>query len=341
MAAVVPMARTEPEEAEIRIGVGMSSTDTAIQLAKLGNWLRGTGAQIVAGCCPEYQVGSGATRIFRFRTVPRKSAIQRIWVFSLRTAATVVVEATIKSPASTGTAVTYRVPSGRSNRIPFVYTQDLAAKTQTEAEVNFEVTTSGGTCEVEAIACYEQTRAALNKDADDIGIDTETCRPGQPIRGVDYESIEGIHDLVTTADARRVAIFHWAVPEEGAVTRTTASYQALFDLAVPVLAPLTNSGETTAVASKVLASVYAKVAGGAGGQVRLTTDGSGVAKVFTVTSTSFGWSATEIIACDVDDMTASDGRRSTRFDGLQVEYQGDGTNALSLAGVSVWVASVA
>lgn len=339
MAAVVPMARPEPLESVVRIGNGPSSTDTFVQLANLANWLRGSGAQIVAANMPEYQIGSGATRIFRYRTKPRDSAIQRIWCFYVRTGATTAVEIIAKSPASTGTAQSFYVPAGRDMRTPFVYVQNLAAKSATEAEVNLELTTSGGTCEVEMIECYEQTRAVLNKDSTDLGVDLETVRPGQPIRGVNNESIEGIHDVALAGgDARRVAIFHWAVPEEGAYTRTTASYQSVFNVPVPVLGPLLSSGDTT---HTVKAAVYGKVAAGAGGQVRLTTDGSGASKVFNVTATSFGWVATEDIAIDCDDMSAADGRRSTRFDGLQVEIQGDGTNALSLAGVSVWVDSVA
>jgi hypothetical protein len=260
-------------------------------------------------------------------------------VFTLRTPATVVTTATVKSPASTGTAVAYRVPSGRGARIPFIYTQDLAAKSDTEAEINIEIAATAGSIEVESIACYEQTRAVLNKDSTDLGVDVETVRPGQPIRGVNNESIEGIHDLAVNGggDARRVAIFHWAVPEEGAVTRTTASYLALFDLAVPVLGPLLTNAATTA---QVYWSCYAKVAAGAGGLVRLTTDGSSVSDAVSVTSTSWAWTAARAISIDCDDLSKADGRQGTRFDGLQVEYQGDGTNALSLAGVSVWVASV-
>jgi len=331
------MARPEPLETVVRIGVGMSASDTAIQLANLANWLRGSGAQIVASSCTGYTVASGTTRIFRYRVKPRSSAIQRIWVFTMLTAGTVVVTATVKSPATTGTAQAFRVPAARGGRVPFIYTQDLAAKTSTEAEVNFEIVAAGADIIVEGVACYEQTRAALNKDSTDLGVDVETVRPGQPIRGTNYESIEGIHDLVTTADARRVAIFNWAVPEEGAVTRTTASYQTLFDLAVPVLAPLLTNGATTGT---VYWSAYAKVAAGAGGQVKITTDGSAVSDPVTVSGTSFAWTTARAISIDCDDMTAADGRRSTRFDGLQVEYQGDGTNLLSLAGVSVWVADV-
>lgn len=338
MAAVVPAQRQEPDESTIRIGTGPSSIDTWTHLAKLGNWLRGTGAQIVAGCFPDITVSDGTTRVFRFRTKPRDSAIQRVWLFQISTTSTALVTVTVKSPTSTGTAVSYTVPRALDARVPYIYTQTLSAKSSTEAEINLEFASSGGSTIVEHIACYEQTRAVLNKDATDLGVDLETVRPGQPIRGTNNESVEAVHDLVTGADARRVAIFHWAVPEESAVTRTTASYQTLFDLAAPVLGPLLTNGATTAT---VYWSAYGKVAAGAGGQVRLTTDGSAVSDAVTISGTSFAWTTARAISIDCDDMTKPDGRRSNRFDGLQIEYQGDGTNLLSLAGVSVWVASVA
>ena len=340
MAAIRPAQRYEPLESVVRIGEGPSSTSTHSQLAGLANWLRGSGAQIVAGNAPLVTVGSGVTRVFRYRTKPRDSAIQRVWSFLLRAnSASGVVTASIRAPASTGTALLVLVPVGRDLRVPVTYVQNLAAKSSTEAQVDFDITTAGGTVDVEGVSCYEQDRPVLNKDSTDLGTDTETVRAGQPIRGVNNESIEGIHDVATGGhDARRVAIFHWGVPEEDAVTRTTASYQTLFDLAVPVLAPILTNGATT---GQVYWSCYAKVAGGAGGLVRLTTDGSGVSDAVTVSGTSFAWTTARAISIDCDDMTKSDGRRSTRFDGLQVEYQGDGTNALSLAGVSVWVASVA
>jgi hypothetical protein len=340
MAAIRPAQRYEPSEAAIRIGEGPSSTATHAQFAGLANWLRGSGAQIVAGNAPLTTIGSGVTRVFRYRTKPRDSAIQRVWHILLRANSTSgVVTAAIRSPAATGTSVTVLVPAGRDLRVPVTYVQSLAAKSSTEAQVDFDLTTVGGTVDVEGVSCYEQDRPVLNKDSTDLGTDTETLRAGQPIRGVNNESIEGIHDVAIGGhDARRVGIFHWGVPEEDAVTRTTASYQTLLDLAVPVLAPMLTSG---AVTGQVYWSVYAKVAAGAGGLVRLTTDGSGVSDAVTVSGTSFAWTTARAISIDCDDMTKADGRQGTRFDGLQVEYQGDGTNLLSLAGVSVWVASVA
>ncbi len=71
MAAIVPAMRREPDEADVRVGFAPSSVDTWMQLADLANWLRGSGAQIVAGTFTNTDVTTGNTRVWHFRAKPR------------------------------------------------------------------------------------------------------------------------------------------------------------------------------------------------------------------------------------------------------------------------------
>lgn len=334
MAARVPALRPEPLESYVRVGEPVTSF-TWQALGSLANYLRGTGSELVPAYCPAYTISSGSTAVFNFRVKPRGAAIQRVWCVSMR-GANGLAYAEIKAPASTGTLLTvYPAPTIDGNS-PAIYVENLAAKSSTEAAITLEIKANTANITVDSIACYEQTRPILTLDSTDYGCDLETLRPRDPIYYRANRSWRGVADGLAQCDPRRVGLFQWAVPEAGAYTRTTASYLDIFTHAVPIL---TRKLGTSATTGSVKWAAYAKVAGGAGGQVRVTTTQSAVSDSVTVAGTSYAWTTARSITIHCDDMDSADGRQTAAtpvWDRINFALQGDGVNALSVAALSVW-----
>lgn len=333
MSAIWSPRRPEMAESLVRVGAPVSSRSWQ-GAAFLANFLRGKGSQLVPWCMPQRSISAGATESFRFRVKTRSSAVQRAWGVVLRTTAASGVTAEIRAPALTGTLRTVPVSSSLDTRTAVVYIETLASKAATEAQIAISIKANGGAVIVEGIGCYEQDRPLLNQDTTDYGVDVVTLSTGQPMLDDAFRSIGGVMDTLANADARRVGIFHWTMGD-GAATRTLNTYTPLLTLAVPALA---RKLARAAVLGTVKWSAYAKVAAG-NGTVRLTTTGSGVSDVMTVTSTTYAWTTARSISIHCDDMASVDGRQTAAspvWDDLQLEIAGDGTNLLSVSSVSIW-----
>ena len=334
MSGYLPFVRPEPDEALIRVSSPVS-TRTWQALAGCSNYVRGKGAMLVPWTFADVQITSASTETFRFRVKPRTSAVERIWGF-LVTASSSGYTVDIKAPAS-GTAVVFDVIPTADDIVPYFVTETLASKSGTEAEINCSIKATGGTVNVVGICCYEQDRPLLNEDATDMGVDQPTLAAGQPIIASTYESLAGVANTVLNGskiDGRRVGLLHATWGDTG-VSRTTASYQDMLTLPAPVLAAKRYRTDTTA---DVSINVYAKVAAGAGGNVRFTA-ASGDTHTFTITNTTAAWQTSNVLTVDCEDVDSADGRQtaaSPSWDTIQVAFQGDGTNALTVYHWSVW-----
>ena len=342
---LTPIARARIVPTGIDRGRPVLATTQWWDMAHGCNWLLGKGACLVPLYNPGASIATGVTHTFRFRTKPRGFSIRRVW--GIRAVlADPDTEATIsvRSPASTGTAVVYAVPSGASNsffgvpRIPAqVYIQDLAARSSSEAEITMDITVTGGTVDIFGIDCYEADRPSLVNDATDYGILTETIRGGSPIAAIANQSIKGVTDAIGAFDARRVSLLQWAVDSSAEkLTRTSATPIAISDLPWKIQGPKLGTTDTTCA---VKWAAYARMAtsGGTGGAIALSLT-SGDTDSVTVTGTSFGWTATRDLTIACDDFGQADGFED---DELTVTIAGDGTRAVEIASLSIWVETVA
>lgn len=335
------LARGRPYPGTILPGRPVMAPTQWSEMADSANWIVGKGACLVPWCNPAIDVTSGTTRVFRFRIRPRGFAISRVWSVLVRSAsATVAATATIRAPATTGTAVTVDLSASSaaiSLVVPVAYLEPLTVRSSTEAEISIEVTANVGTVSVEGIDCYEQDRAQLSDGAVDYGIRTETIRPREPIINVANISARGIYDAMANMDARRVGIFHTAVTTNDPYSRTLAALASVTHVPFKIQVPKLNTGATT---GSVKWAAYARMAtaGGVGGSVNLATSVSLLNDTATVTGTSFAWTATRTVSVGCDDFEALDGFRD---DELTVSIAGDATRAVEVATVSIWVDTVA
>ena len=316
------------------MGSPVAAATSWSEFAANANWVRGKGASLVPWFSPTITLTAGTTRTFHFRVKTRNVACERIWGFLFRRAtATTATTATIRAPASTGTSVAFDVPNVRDLIVPVSYVETVASKATATVDLTFDIAVAGGDLELEGVGCYEQDRAGLLNDTTDFGVMIDTVRGGEPILAVENQSVYGVFRSLANLDARRTGIYHWSYPAEAPITRTLGTYLAVPELGVPVQAQKLNTGATTGA---VKWSCCAKVAAGSGA-VKLTTSGSVVSSEITVTGTSFAWQTAADVSIYCDDFGQADGRQGGAWDELTWSIKGDGTNALSVAAVSVWV----
>lgn len=315
-------------------GAAISSGRTWAAAGDLANWIQSQGACLVAGTsCDAQKLTKSTTYNFHYRTKTRVVNVQRLWTFAFRG----VTQATnVTVSVNGGTSYTFRA-STFTGQFPASVVETVAAKSSAEADLKVTVTIGSDTdVWMDAIRCYEVPRPMLNYDTTDYGVLLASEQSPQPIDAISYESIYGTFNSLVNQDPRRVGLYHWAVPAELPLTRTSNVAQNLLTLTVPVLQRILTSGATTA---QISWSVYAKIAGGGTAVINMSTDGSAASDNMSVTSAAFAWTTTRTVSVDCEDLTAGDGRRSTRFDGLQFAIASDGVNQLSLAGISVWDAT--
>jgi hypothetical protein len=330
------LRRSEGASAGLLVGAPVAAATSWSEFALGANWTRSKGACLVPHFSPTITIGAGTTRTFHFRVKTRNVAVSRIWGFLFRRASvTTATTATVRAPASTGAAVAYTVPNTRDLLVPVIYIEPVASKATATVDLTFDIAAAGGDLELEGISCYEQDRAGLLNDTTDFGVMIDTVRSGEPIAAIENQSAYGVFRSLANLDARRSGLYHWSYPAESPITRTTNSYLAVLELGVPVQTQKLNTSATTAA---VKWSAYAKVAAGSG-KVRLRTSASSVSSEITVTGTSFAWQTAADISINCDDFAEDDGRQAGTWDELNWDLQGDGTNALSVAAVSVWVDS--
>lgn len=334
---IVPALRGGADSTVIRSGVAVSAFQTWAQMGYVANWLQGQGACLVAGFAGDAQkLVKNATYTYHFRALTRAVNVQRVWVVTLRGDA-VAASTTVTVSAGAGAAQTYTVPGYRWTT-PILYVETVAAKTSARADLTLQVVVSATSSDVwaDSIRCFEMPRPSLNYDSTDLGVEMASLASGERIydtANASYVSVAQVFQTIAQTDPRRIGLLAWAVPVETPLLRTLATGLNLYSLPVPILGRSLDSGQTT---SPVLWSVYAKVAGGGSGTVTLSTDGSAVTDTATISSATFAWTTPRSVSVDTEDLSVIDGRRSARWDGVQLVLKGDGTNQTSLAGVCVW-----
>ncbi len=341
MAAQVPQVRPEPTTGLILSGDPVVS-QSWMEMGLLANYLRGTGACLVPSCFPDDDISAGSTGTYTFRTKPRDTAIERVWVISI-SASSSGGSVIIRAPASSGTPSSSRtITDDDESPHTITYTETLGSKSASEAAFSIDVQAAGQAVVVNRIECYEQSRPVLTLDTTDYGVDLTSLRPTRPILDIANRSIPGVIDAYKNADARRVGGLHWAVDTSNAVAISASTFGGSgyhFLLHMPLIGRKVNVGDTTSSWSW---SVYAEVDSGATGEVEVIDGGDGNLDTITVTSTGgYAWVAAGTFDQDAEDLDETDGiRGGTWGNGTSVNFRArraSGTaGAVRLASVSVW-----
>lgn len=362
MTARVVMLPTIPEVTQIVTGRAVRAP-TYRDLAHLNNWLMGRGGQLIPATYCGDTLTAGTAYEFQFRVRPRYPATSRLWTIYARSASTTRTSTLAVEIPSGGTSRSYQVrgvrylESGRPTHAqPIRYVHRAAGRSAAEATATIKLTPSVENCIIESIACVEIPRDRLNTTDADYGQDAEQCVVEAPIWG---SFNDGLQDMLRNFDGSedigaRNGFFQWAVPYTAGGSETTTfapsisgTSGSLFPLSPIILARATTlDNATTAAATTAAVSfrVLCKVTSGVTGTVTVTMTSGDSTTVSSINSTSWTWwpstaSAAATVDVDTTDMTAADGRRSTRWDEAAWTFSASGEGSLWVAAVSMFEAA--
>lgn len=346
MAAIVPVVHPGvASQAEVRSGQAVLGT-THTGVARLTNWAMGRGMCNIPVYSPGNTIAAAANGSYFFRVAPRYQAIQRVWCFTLRSTSTSVNSTVaIKVPSSAGSTTATVIAGGDRDALgSFVVPEARASQSATEEIISCNLAVTGNACVVESISCWDMPRAELALDVNDDGVDLLTTSYRQPIYDGTCASIGGEADAVVAALAtcRRV-LMQWALPATTTEARSTSSTSYVSALGGGTSIVLARKLYRSSTTGTLSAKIYARTADTSDiGDVRFTTT-SGSSQVINIPTGShanFAWFGAPLtFTADCEDLTVSDGRRSTRWDLLTVEFKvSDASDILYLASISVWEA---
>jgi hypothetical protein len=280
MSATVPAARTIVQQGDVVSGQAVRAR-TWLDAAELANWCGGNGETLVPAYSPEQTVPAGSTRVFRYRVTPPGRAVRRVWVLYLEGNCAITLDGNV------GPATDYIVDSGGT----WVrYVEDLTAKSSALQEISLTITNAASSAglDVKSIACYEDPRIVLDKDATDLGVELTSVSVREPIQENAYTSLGGIAAALGAAQRRQY--FNIARPDNttDAWGTTSGTFVIVLD-EVPILARKLLPADTTG--NVRFAALCRASDATTDGEIRITNNATANTVTLTVTNpgTTFDW----------------------------------------------------
>jgi len=278
MTATVPAARPIIRQSDIEAGVAVRAR-TWLDAAQLANWCNGNGEVLVPAYSPEQTIASNKTFVFRYRVTPPGRAVRRVWVLYLEGNCALSIDGNV------GPSADYIVDSGGT----WVrYVEDLTAKSASLQEISLTITNalSSATLTVKSIACYEDLRIVLDKDATDLGVELTSVAVREPIQENPYTSLGGIAAALGAAQRRQY--FNVARPDDIAECWATTSATLVLMLDdVPILTRKLLSADTTG--NVRFAALCSASDATTDGEIDITNNATGNNVTLTVTDPGTTW----------------------------------------------------
>jgi hypothetical protein len=298
MTATVPAARRIIRQEDVEVGVAVRGR-TWLDAGELANWCGGNGEVVVPAYSPEQTVPSNSTRVFRYRVTPPGRAVRRVWVLYLEGNCAITLDGNV------GPSDDYITDSGGT----WVrYVEDLTAKSSALQEISLTITNavSSAGLDVKSIACYEDPRIVLDKDATDLGVELTSLVVREPIQENAYTSLGGI--AAALASVQRRQYFNIARPDNttDAWSTTSGTFVAMLT-EIPILARKLLPADTTG--SVRFAALCSASDATTDGEIDITNNASGnnVTLVVTNPGTTFAWYTidfpTDILCEDLTEAT--------------------------------------
>ena len=323
--------------------------------AALNNWTLGNGAELIPTYLPNILLPKTTEHTFQWRTRPRIQAFDRLWSISIEVdSGNAASTATIEIPdgAAAVTRHVSRFSATRRERVPFEIQHAISSQSAAEEVLSMSIVCNQTDSRIRFISCREVPRATLVTNTTDYGTALERVMPGQPILNSQLTRL-----FASVADptliGRRASLVQWGVPSHtgglaGTVTTsfaantTSATFQNLFHLGVPILTRRGYWASTMPTTGTVRGKILTWVSVGGAGEVKFTTDQSGVDTTPTsVTGAGYEapkWTDAHDFAVHCEDLNSTDGRQtaaSPAWDLLQVKYRAT-AGTIYVAAVSVW-----
>lgn len=316
--------------------------------AAISNYLRGHGNNLIPMTGGLITIASGSTYTFRYRVRTSATSLCRIWAIQCYSFTGQLAQLEVKSPALTGPAQTFNMPSVYDNQTLVAEYVEYYTGGGAEEEATISVkNNSPHTATIMGLSLRESPRSRLELDALDLGVDETTAAAREPILLLDNNGLAGVSEILTdSSNGTRSGIFHWATDITVPFTNSSTSFVGsnLFDLsAIPVLGRRLSSA--TATTSNIAWRVYAKTSDTTYvGQVRVTNlHGSDVITIPAASHTGWAWfppvaGAPNTFPIDCEDAASTDGRQTSgtpAWDEMDIDCRRTaGAGTLSIAAVS-------
>lgn len=283
--------------------------------------LASSGSVLIPWHAPMTTIAASGSKAFTYRFWPKYNATHRLWTMAF--IATTSTPASAAVVLSDGTTIGVIFTQDAPRTVSFVH--PLSAQSAAESSETITITLGASSAgKVVGMGCWEYPRPAValptgatkfDATTTDIGIDQSVARALLPIAdsyeglGIGYmaHAIDSLRD-----ETRRTGIFAGAP----FASSTSSTFAAVFQAPPIALGRFLYRGQTSST-MQLAAYVRASNATTAG-EVRFTmANGATLTRAF---GSSTGYVRGQI-AIDAEDLSASDGRRSTRDDTCTVELR--------------------
>lgn len=317
-------------------------------------YLRGHSRVLVPHTAIDHAIPASTTRTY---TVPMQIATwMRHLAWHIRLRSTSAVATVVFTDPSGGTS-TYTVAPLDADAGPRlssrVHIETLSTPVTssdylaTPRAITIQRTDSGGgSVYVDSLGVTALSRDSLDYSADDLGVDTDTLRADLAISDESYKSVGGIVDVLAEQDDTTLqgltdrALFFWTRPQGQGVSVTSA------------WAPIFVEGPVVQASHRYISETLRRVHCGATGKVTTAGDtlevrftaASGDTVTETLTATTSGtWGLPVELDVYAEDLSTSDGRRSSTDEIVTIEARvtGAGPKTGSLEGLVIYESRIA
>ena len=330
----VPADRSTPAVRGLLAGLSVDGQDWS-RIGAVVNWASGRCRTLIPSFCPSNAtLAGGSTYQYAFWLLPTYQAIDRLWALSMRSAGEVGLTVDGDSHTVSGSpAYDTATPGQVASPQVFIVQQASQSSAAVGASLTFDPAEN---LEVDQICMWEVPRVQLAANASELGVDTTILRPGQPILRSRFDQLFGA-SLDTSIGKRQLV--NWSRPYrvDGSVnvnyveSFSSSSYADLWPASLPVLGRVIRRGDAT---KGIACRVFAWVTAGTG-TLRVVSDENGNGTERTFTNTTPAWITASTVSIDAEDLSASDGLRSSTWDGINVEVKVTGGTAY-VAAVSAY-----
>ena len=319
-------------------------------LADMHNWLVGSGGQGVIANAPSRDIAVSGSALYRYYTRPRRGTWWIVWFLYVEpsgvsgTVADVQVQSNVPS---TGSVITYRVqrsnPATQLIRHPVPMTALSESETELRLAVSCPAASPGG-INVRMVSCIEVPRVQLDGDGTEYGAHLPSLQRGSVIHDGEStnRSITGLVHATEVVGGLRTQLaklrrhhYHWSVDDSEALTTTSTSYGSITTSSTPIfLGRLHSDGQIIKVLKvRVRAGMSASNEGQAA--VRFTMTNGDVVEI-SISNIGLAWSSAVNLDCDTEDLSAADGRRSSRNDVVAIDIKSETGKTLSISAISIY-----
>lgn len=312
-----------------------------VQIGGLGlvaNHLHGRGNVLIPHTRTRSQFTKNGEITLRFKAWPSYACRRRLWVHIYERAVTTEITSVRFTDPSGGTH-TNVIPAGAAGTL-FTHEaiEDVGTPSASETELapKYAETSNVSAPYLHSVACFELPRTDLVLDANEYGVRLDTLNPGAVVYTTTGIGIGAIATALDAADsvAQRAGLFQFARGDNNYLSTTSGSLTPVFlSGAVPVLLGRKQYRTSTTKTVKVRARASAGAA--TTGEIVFTMT-SGATLTLTITSgMAAAWLSGDL-AVDCDDLSVTDGRRSSRDDKCVIEWRvTGGANPISLQSIHI------